>query len=132
MSHARQPIRVLHLEADDRDAELIRHKLDSVGLDCDITRARDREQFEAALARESFQVILCDNDLRGLDGCLSLTLAQEKQPDVPVIIVSDSQGEEQAVECLRLGATDYLLKERLERLGPVIRRALREAEGQRE
>ncbi len=55
-----QPIRLLHLEDNERDAELIRHKLEISGLDCDITRVYDWEQFEAALAGESFQVILCD------------------------------------------------------------------------
>ena len=131
MPDSTQTIRLLHLEDNERDAELIQRKLDVGGLACDITRARDRKQFEAALAGDSFHVILCDYNLPDYDGLSALKLAREKQPDSPVILISGSLGVDQAVKSLHLGATDYLLKERLERLVPAIERALREATEQR-
>ena len=124
-------IRVLHLEDSPRDAELIREKLAAEGLSCDIVLVDRKETFESALARDSFDVILCDYNLPDYDGRSALTLAKETQPETPVIVISGTLGEEAAVECLRLGATDYLLKDRLERLAAAVSRALQEAEEHR-
>jgi PAS domain S-box-containing protein len=95
---------------------------------CDIRRATGRASFESALAQEAFDLIISDYNLPGYDGIAALKQAQKSQPDVPVILVSGTVSEEQAVRCLHMGATDYLLKDRLERLGPAVERAIQEAE----
>src|SRR5450432_2921365 len=123
-----RPIRVLHLEDSPRDAELVRHRLEADGVLCDIQVVRGKESFESALSTESFDVIISDYNLPGYDGITALKQAQLTQPDVPVILVSGTVSEEQAVKCLQIGATDYLLKERLDRLAPAVQRAIQEAE----
>ena len=124
-------IRVLHLEDSPRDAELIQQNLETGGLACDIVLVDGKEAFEAALARDAYDVILCDHNLPDYDGRSAITLAREKLPLVPVISLSGTLGEEEAVECLKLGATDYILKHRLERLVPAVRRALQETDERR-
>jgi PAS domain S-box-containing protein len=124
-------IRVLHLEDSPRDAELIQQKLEIEGLACDIVLANGKEGFEAALARDVYDIILCDHNLPDYDGRSALALAREKLPGVPVISLSGTLGEEEAVECLKRGATDYVLKHRLERLVPAVSRALQEAKERR-
>jgi two-component system cell cycle sensor histidine kinase/response regulator CckA len=126
-----RPIRVLHLEDNPLDAELVQHKLDVEGLTCDIATAHSQGGFEAALARETFDLIISDYSLPGYDGIAALKWAQEKQPDTPVIIISGTLGEEEAVQCLKIGATDYLLKDHLDRLVPAVHRALQEADARR-
>ncbi|HMF60608.1 MAG TPA: PAS domain S-box protein, partial [Vicinamibacterales bacterium] len=90
-----------------------------------------QDSFEAALTREPFDLIISDYNLPGYDGVTALKRAQATQPDVPVILISGTVVEEQAVQCLLIGATDYLLKDRLDRLVPAVRRALQEAETRR-
>jgi PAS domain S-box-containing protein len=124
-------LRVLHLEDSDRDAEVIRHKLDANGLSCDVIVVRTKDSFEAALTQQPFDLILCDYNLPGYDGISALTYAQHTRPDVPVILISGTVGDEEATRCLHLGATDYLLKDRLERLGSAVERAIQEAETRR-
>ena len=125
------PIRILHLEDSDLDAELIRHKLEAGGIMPDINLVSSREQFEQALGRDNFDLVLCDYNLPGYDALSALKLAQNVRPEAPVIIISGSVGEEEAVKCLQTGATDYLLKQRLERLVPAVSRAIKEAEDRR-
>lgn len=124
-------IRVLLLEDNPRDAELIQHKLRVNGFAFNIVLADDKDSYEAVLAREPFDLILCDYNLPNYDGMLAIRLARKQQPEVPVIIVSGVLGEEEAIECLKAGATDYVLKQRLQRLVPAVTRALREAEEHR-
>ncbi len=124
-------LRVLHLEDSPRDAELIRHRLDAGGLVCDILVADGKDRFETALAEEPFDLIISDYNLPGYDGVAALKQAQTIQPNVPVILISGTVVEEQAVRCLHIGATDYLLKQRLERLVPAVRRAIDEAAARR-
>jgi two-component system cell cycle sensor histidine kinase/response regulator CckA len=126
-----RPIRVLHLEDSPRDAEVIHHKLEVDGVRCDIVLANSKDSFEAALVRESFDLILSDYNLPGYDGTAAIERAQERQPDTPVIVISGSLGEDEAVKCLHIGATDYLLKQRLDRLAPAVQRAIQEAEERR-
>ena len=125
------PLRVLHLEDSPRDAELVRHRLEGDGLSCNILVAMGKDDYEAALAAEPFDLIISDYNLPGYDGVSALKQAQAVQPDVPVILISGTVVEEQAVKCLHIGATDYLLKARLERLVPAVRRAILEAETRR-
>jgi PAS domain S-box-containing protein len=119
------------LEDNPRDAEIIGHKLAIGGVPCDIALAGSEEHFEAALARQPFDLILCDYNLPGYDGLRALTRARAIRPDAPVIIISGTVGEDEAVKCLHAGATDYLLKQHLERLVPAIRRAIEEADERR-
>jgi PAS domain S-box-containing protein len=126
-----RPLRILHLEDNPKDAAVVRDKLEFAGVRCDILRVDNKVSFEAALTRERFDLIISDYSLPGYDGATALKRAQEKQPEVPVILISGTVGEEEAVKCLRIGATDYLLKERLERLVPAVQRALLDAEARR-
>ena len=127
----KRSIRVLHLEDSPRDAELIREHLKLGGLACEIVLANSKAGFESALARDVFDVILYDHNLADYDGRSALKLALEKLPGVPVISLSGTLGKEEAVECLKQGATDYVLKHRLEGLVPAVRQALQAAEEHR-
>src|SRR5215831_12777973 len=121
------PLRVLHLEDDVRDTELLQGTLEAEGVPSDLTRVETEHDFVAALKRGKFDLILADYTLPSFDGLSALKLAQEHAPDVPFLFVSGTLGEDVAIEALKRGATDYILKTRLTRLGPSIRRALREA-----
>ncbi|MEO7457630.1 MAG: PAS domain S-box protein [Gemmatimonadaceae bacterium] len=126
-----RPLRILHLEDRPRDAELVRDRLETDGVACDIRLTNTKDSFEDALAQEHFDLIISDYNLPGYDGFAALKRAQVVQPDVPVILISGTVGEEEAVKCLQLGATDYLLKGRLDRLAPAVQRAMREADTRR-
>ncbi len=121
------PLRVLHLEDNPADAELLQAALDTEGIVSHVTRVETRVDFLAALEQGGFDVILADYTLPSFDGLSALNLAREACPDAPFIFVSGTLGEEVAIEALKIGATDYVVKERLSRLGPSVRRALREA-----
>src|SRR5258705_1873303 len=98
------------------------------GLAFEITRVDTRVDFQAAIERGGFDLILADYSLHSFDGLSALAEARRLVPEVPFILVSGSMGEERAVESLRDGATDYVLKERLARMPAAVRRALREAQ----
>ncbi|HEX7087340.1 MAG TPA: response regulator [Vicinamibacterales bacterium] len=132
VSISARPIRALHLEDDPLDAELIAHRLEHGGLQSDILRVTSREAFEAALAREPFDLVLCDYNLPGYDGMSAIARAKAVQPAVPVIVISGTVGEDEAIRCLQAGATDYVLKSRLDRIAPAVRRAMEEAEERRQ
>jgi two-component system, NarL family, sensor histidine kinase UhpB len=121
-------LRILDLEDDPLDTELIQANLAEGGISCQITRVETREDFVAALKSGDFELILSDYSLPSFDGLYALKLAKEIRPEVPFILVSGAIGEERAIEALKSGATDYVLKQRLERLVPAVRRAVREAE----
>ena len=126
------PIRVLHLEDSLRDAELIRGTLESGGPAYDVVHVDSRARFESALAGGPFDVIICDFNLPDLDGLTALRLVKDKLSETPVIIVSGAIDPAEAVECLKEGATDYLLKQRLERLPSAVNRAIEETEQRRQ
>jgi PAS domain S-box-containing protein len=117
-------IRILLVEDSDLDAELIAARLRAERLPVTLTRALTREQFEAACDRGDFDVILCDYSLPAFDGPAALAIARERCPSVPFIFVSGMLGEEIAIDVLKRGAMDYVLKQRLERLGPAVRQAV--------
>jgi PAS domain S-box-containing protein len=119
-------VRILHLEDNPNDAELVQSLLSSGGIDCDITRVQTRSDFVSALAQGGFDLIMSDHTLPSFDGKSALTIAQETCPEAPFIFVSGTIGEDAAVDSLLRGATDYVLKDRLKRLVPAVRRALRE------
>jgi PAS domain S-box-containing protein len=116
---------ILVLEDDDADAELIEWELRRAQLDS--VRTMAEEDFRSALKSSPPDLILSDFQLPGFDGFEALTLARQHIPDVPFIFVSGVLGEELAVEALKRGATDYVLKGRLRRLLPAVQRALQES-----
>jgi PAS domain S-box-containing protein len=120
-------LRILHLEDDGHDAEIIRTVLEAGGIVCDVRRVETRDDFIAALESGGLDLILADFSLPSFDGLSALRMALERCPDVPFIFVSGTLGEEVAVDALKIGATDYVLKDRLSRIVSSVRRALREA-----
>jgi len=126
-----RPLQILHLEDDPNDAELVGATLVADGLDCEVKITSTREEFVAVLEQGKADLILSDFSLPGFDGLSALEIARRRSGDLPFIIVSGTLGEEAAIESLRRGATDYVLKHRLTRLGPAVRRALNEADERR-
>ncbi|MHC1728850.1 MAG: PAS domain S-box protein [Syntrophobacteraceae bacterium] len=125
-------IRILHLEDNPVDAELVQEIIESAGLVFRITLAQTGEAFHEALYRGGYDVILADFRLPAYDGMSALHLVQNMGLDIPFIFVSGTMGEDAAIEGLTQGATDYVLKQKLSRLVPAINRALNEAEDRRE
>jgi len=123
----RQPLRILSLEDDPRDAELLYESLEADGISCEFTRVDTQPAFQAFLETNDVDLILADYALPSFDGLSALKLAKSVRPDVPFILVSGAQGEEIAIDAFKRGATDYVLRSRLSRLAPSVRRALREA-----
>jgi PAS domain S-box-containing protein len=122
----RPPLRVLSIEDEPKDADLIKNLLETEGIVCDITRVENQADFLTSLKRGGIDLILADYSLPSFDGISALKLAMKGCPDVPFIFVSGTLGEEVAVEALKIGATDYVLKTSLSRLAPSVERALRE------
>ncbi|HLO65868.1 MAG TPA: response regulator [Holophaga sp.] len=121
--------KVLYLEDRAEDVELLRAALEREYLTCEVTWVAGREAYEAALACGGiYDVILADYRLPDMDGEEALALAKARCPEIPFILLSGHLGEGKGVECLRRGATDYVLKDQLARLSPVIRRALETAQ----
>ncbi len=115
------------LEDDPGDAELIQELLEVDHLVGEVTRVQTRAEFLAALENADVDLILADYKLPSFDGLSALKLALSARPDLPFIFVSGTIGEDVAIEALKIGATDYVLKTRLSRLVPSVQRALREA-----
>jgi signal transduction histidine kinase len=122
----RYPLRILLLEDNDYDAELIQELLEAEHFVCDITRAQTRAEFVAGLEIDGIDLVLADYKLPSFDGLSALDLALDARADLPFIFVSASLGEETAIEAVKMGATDYVVKSRLSRLVPSVQRALRE------
>jgi PAS domain S-box-containing protein len=125
-------LRILYLEDNVLDAELVESLLTDEGFKCEVQRVITREDFVAALQRGEFDIIFADYSLPSFDGLSALKLTRELDPDVPFILISGSLGEEVAIESLKSGATDYVLKQRPERLVPAVKRALQEIKERRE
>ena len=128
------PCRVLLLEDNGMDADLVReHLLMIDGHDFDIQRVDTRQSFiDAVTEGGPYDLILSDFDLPDFDGMSALAIARDRLPRVPFIFVSGMLGEENAIEALKKGATDYVVKLRMERLQVVVRRALVEARDRNE
>lgn len=125
-------LRILLLEDNVSHAEIVEHVLRDGGLDFVLTRVETRDAFEDQLQHNAPDLVLSDYALPSFDGYTALSIAKEKLPEVPFIFVTGTMGEEVAIETLKNGATDYVLKTRLGRLVPSVRRALSEAEARRE
>src|SRR3984893_18202459 len=124
----KSPLRILYLEDEPKDAELVQGMLAIDGIKAEITRVETEADFIASLEQGDFDLILADYTLPSFDGLSALKIAQRHWPHLPLIFVSGALGEEVAIEALKIGATDYVLKTRLFRIVPSVQRALREAE----
>lgn len=122
------PLSVLHLEDDPHDAELIEEEIVAQGIPARFTLVRNREGFLRALESGAFDLVIADYNLPGFGGVEALDIIRERKPEVPFILVSGTVGEEVAVDTLKRGATDYVMKGRLKRLGAAIRRAMADVE----
>lgn len=109
------------------DAALVETLLEAGGVPCKIKRVWGRHEFRSALAQENLDLILSDFSMPAFDGLTGLEMAKELRPEIPFIFLSGTIGEELAVEALREGATDYVLKDRMSRLPAAVQRAMREA-----
>jgi signal transduction histidine kinase len=125
-------LRVLLLEDNPSHAEIVERVMKDGGLKFSITRVETREAFQTHLENFPTDLILSDYALPSFDGSTALAIAKKKTPDVPFIFVTGTMGEEVAIETLKNGATDYVLKTRLVRLVPSVWRALRESAERRE
>ncbi len=125
-------LRILILEDVPTDAELIQFELKEADTVFTANCVKDKVGYLSALDDFSPDIILSDYSLPSFDGLSALKLAVHKCPEVPFIFVSGALGEETAIELLKQGATDYVLKHRLARLGPAVARALQEVNERRE
>jgi two-component system cell cycle sensor histidine kinase/response regulator CckA len=124
----KSPLRILHLEDNPTDAALIEATLAAAGINCAITCVQSRDDFISELERGNTDLILSDFSLPAFDGLSAVELVCAKWSAIPFILVSGTLGEEQAIDSLKGGATDYVLKQRLARLVPAVRRAMEEVE----
>ncbi|TNC06677.1 response regulator [Methylobacterium terricola] len=125
--HGAAPIRILLLEDSDLDSELLAAVLEDAGLPLVIDRVITRHAYTAAAAQARHDIILADYVLPAFDGMAALATARQTCPEIPFVFVSGTLGEDVAVEALKHGATDYVTKQRLDRLPRVILRAIAEA-----
>jgi len=131
-TNMRIQLRILNLEDCQDDAELNKSMLSARWPCVEFQRVDTREDFTAALERGKVDLILSDYTMPGFGGQQALALAQKSSPHVPFLFVSGTIGEDTAIEALKNGATDYVLKHRLLRLIPATERALREVEARAE
>ena len=122
------PLRILLLEDSAADAQLAQDVIEADGLPCDAVRVQTRAEFVSALDDRRLDLILADYSLPSFDGISALKIALGTRPDLPFIFVSGTLGEDVAIEALKIGATDYVVKTRLSRLVPAVQRAMREAQ----
>ena len=121
------PLRVLLIEDSQSDAELAMWRLKEAGYVCTFRCAVNEIEMRAALRAELPDLILSDFSLPGFDGMSALAIARAEAPAVPCIFLSGTIGEERAIEALKCGAIDYVLKSNPKRLVPAVARALEEA-----
>lgn len=124
-------VNVLHLEDNAHDQQFVREILEDEALGLRFTNTVSRTEFEAALRHKVFDLIISDFTLPSYDGQAALSLARKVQPDAAFIFFSGTIGEEIAVESLKTGATDYVLKQRPQRLVSAVRRAIEETRERR-
>ncbi|MDQ8202182.1 response regulator [Pelagicoccus sp. SDUM812003] len=125
-------IKILHLEDDHRDADLIEARLETADIDLRIQHVQKRQDYEGALKAGHYDLILADYKLPAYDGISALLHRNENHPEIPFIFVSGTIGEKAAIEGLTQGATDYILKQDMTRLPSAISRAISEAKIERE
>src|SRR3990170_849056 len=122
-----KPLKILHVEDNPLDAELIHNHIRSELVNCEIKFISNKSDLLAAIENESYDIFLCDFRLPLFnDGFEVLDIIRTKLRDIPILFVTGTIGEELAVELLKKGATDYILKDRLIKLVPAIKRAVDE------
>jgi two-component system, NarL family, sensor histidine kinase UhpB len=124
-------LRILMLEDIPEEAEIVQRELRKSGLTFEARQVQTRREFAEALENFAPDLILADSKLPAFDGRSALDLANQRSPRIPVIIVTGELGDEAAVELLLAGASDYVLKDRLARLGSAVRRVLQAEEDRR-
>ncbi len=127
----KKPLHILILEDSPDDAELAVRQLEEEGFTVEWSRVETEKTFRKGLKRKP-DLILADYVVPSFGGIDALKIKQESAPEIPLIIVSGKIGDEVAVESMKSGAADYVLKDKIFRLGPVVKRELREAEAYRE
>lgn len=123
-----EPLQVLVVEDSEDDAQLMVRQLQRAGLNPAFERVETPAAMRAALGRQHWDLIISDYSMPEFGGSAALALSREMNPDTPFISVSGTMGEETAVEMMKAGADDYVLKSNLERLAPAIKRELRAAQ----
>ncbi|MFZ3137686.1 MAG: PAS domain S-box protein [Thermodesulfovibrionales bacterium] len=126
------PLKVLIVEDSENDALLILRELRREGYDPYHERVQTAEEMGASLEKQSWDIVLSDYVMPRFTGINALKLLQEKEIDIPFILVSGLIGEETAVEAMKGGASDYIMKGNLSRLVPAVKRELREADVRRD
>jgi DNA-binding NtrC family response regulator len=119
----KEPLRILHLEDDPDYVGLVRAMLEKERLRVEIVHVDNQADFIAALDKTTFDIILADYSLPTCTGMQALQTARQKSPDTPFLLLSGVIGEQAAIESLKCGATDYVLKSWPERLVPAVNRA---------
>lgn len=125
------PLKILMVEDSDDDAALVLRALCNYGYKPEYKRVMTEEDFRKALGEDNWDVILSDYRMPHFDGPRALDIFRESNLDIPFIIVSGTIGEDVAVETLKRGASDYILKQNLSRLGPSVANEMRAAEDRR-
>ncbi|MEO6995573.1 MAG: response regulator [Lacunisphaera sp.] len=126
------PLRALIVTDSEHDTSLMLEALRWDKYEPEFERVQAASTMIAALIAKQWDIILCDYSMPGFDAIAALHLLRESNLEIPVIIVSGTMAEETAVAVMKLGAADYLLKDRLTRLGPAVGQALEQAESHRE
>jgi DNA-binding NtrC family response regulator len=125
-------LRLLLVEDSPEDAALMRHELERAGYDVASERIETESAFRQALTQATWDAVLCDYTLPQFSGANALRIVRESDADLPFIYVSGTMGEDVAVEAMKSGAQDYVMKNNLKRLAPAVERELREAKVRRE
>ena len=120
----KETLRILHLEDDEADAELIQRLLNASDWECEILLATTGEDFQSAMQRTAFDMVISDSAVPGFDGMAALRLVRDQDHGLPFIFVSGDHRPEQVDRMKAAGATDYVAKTRLKDLIPTVRRAL--------
>src|SRR6185503_4701726 len=120
--------RVLHVEDEVTDSDLVSVWLQEAGLDWEVVRVDTREAFVRAIESGTFDIVLSDFQLPAFNGLEALKETRARRPELAFVFFTATLGEERAVDALKAGATDFVAKERPARLVPALRRAVREAE----
>ncbi|HWQ08735.1 MAG TPA: response regulator [Holophaga sp.] len=120
------PLRIVHLEDSANDALLIEALLEEEFHHFTMLQVETKDAYLQAIQDPGLRIVLSDYSLPAYDGLAALADLRERRPELPFIFVSGAMGEDMAVECMKIGATDYVLKSNLKRLPSAIRRALSE------
>ncbi len=124
-------IKLLHLEDEQSIVKVTQRLLEKEGFEVDVCHVQRQDEFITAIEQQDFDLVIADYYLPEFDGLSALRLLRERNSDVPFILFSGEISVKKAIESLRNGATDYVLKKNIKALGSVVKRALREVEERR-